>query len=207
MKKRFKSEILNMVVDTFANTPINSEFTRSEIIKFVTSKHGCNPDSVMPSDYCYNRLNKGINYEKHLHLFEYTDAKTYRYLGLDYPYSGKIIHNPKGRCEIVVGELKDGVLISYDTPEETLLKEVIETPQKSTEYVHKTKRNIPVTLRYQIMKRDNFKCVLCGASPAKDPNIELHIDHIIPWSKGGESTIDNLQTLCSVCNSGKKDSL
>ena len=64
-----------MVVDTFANTPINSEFTRSEIIKFVTSKHGCNPDSVMPSDYCYNRLNKGINYEKHLHLFEYTDAE------------------------------------------------------------------------------------------------------------------------------------
>lgn len=207
MEKRFKSEILNMVVDTFANTPINSEFTRSEIIKFVTSKYGCNPDSVMPSDYCYNRLNKGINYEKHLHLFEYTDAKTYRYLGLDYPYSGKIIHNPKGGCEIVVGELKDGVLISYDTPEETLPKEVIETLQKSTEYVHKTKRNIPVTLRYQIMKRDNFKCVLCGASPAKDPNIELHIDHIIPWSKGGESTIDNLQTLCSVCNLGKKDSL
>ena len=33
------------------------------------------------------------------------------------------------------------------------------------------------------MKRDNFKCCLCGASPAKDPSIELHIDHIIPYSK------------------------
>lgn len=196
-----------MVVDTFMNTPINSEFTRSEIVNLVTSKYGCNPTSVIPSDYCYNRLNNGINYEKYLHLFEYTDAKTYRYLGLDYPYSGKIIHKPNGGYEIVVGELKSGVLIAYDMPEETAPKEVIEISKKRDEFVHKTKRNISVTLRYQIMKRDNFKCVLCGASPAKNPTIELHIDHIIPWSKGGESTIDNLQTLCSVCNLGKRDSL
>lgn len=205
--KNFGLSILDLVVETFKNTPINSEFTRSEIVNLVASKFGCNPTSVIPSDYCYNRLNNGINYEKYLHLFEYTDTKTYRYLGLDYPYTGKIVHKPKSGYEVVVGELKDGVLIAYDKPEETPPKEVIETTKQRDEYVHKTKRNISVTLRYQIMKRDNFKCVLCGASPAKDPTIELHIDHIIPWSKGGESTIDNLQTLCSVCNLGKRDSL
>lgn len=71
---------------------------------------------------------------------------------------------------------------------------------------HKTSRKIPDKLRYQVLKRDNFKCCICGVSPAKDPSIELHIDHIVPWSKGGETVLDNLQTLCSKCNLGKSDS-
>ncbi len=204
---KIRPSILDMVADTFKDTPINTEFSRSEIVNFVTTKHNCNPTSVIPSDYCYNRLNKGINYEKHLHLFEYTDAKKYKYLGLNYPYTGKIVHKPRGGHEIVVGEVKDGIPISYDKYEIVSTGVVFETSKKTDDYVHRTKRNISITLRYQIMKRDNFKCVLCGASPAKDPTIELHIDHIIPWSKGGESTIDNLQTLCSVCNLGKRDSM
>lgn len=68
-------------------------------------------------------------------------------------------------------------------------------------------RNISDKLRYQVLKRDNFKCCACGASPAKDPDVELHVDHIIPWSKGGETILENLQTLCSRCNIGKSDSL
>ncbi len=70
---------------------------------------------------------------------------------------------------------------------------------------HKTNRGINLRLRFKVMQRDNFKCVICGTSPAKDPSVELHIDHIIPWSKGGETIIDNLQTLCSKCNLGKSD--
>ena len=70
---------------------------------------------------------------------------------------------------------------------------------------HTTKRDINLRLRFKVMQRDNFKCCMCGVSPAKDPNVELHIDHIVPWSKGGETTIDNLQTLCSKCNLGKSD--
>lgn len=71
----------------------------------------------------------------------------------------------------------------------------------------RTSRVISDKLRYQVFKRDNFKCCVCGASPAKDPSVELHIDHIVPWSKGGETTMDNLQTLCSKCNLGKSDSV
>ena len=67
-------------------------------------------------------------------------------------------------------------------------------------------RSISDKLRYTVLKRDNFKCCACGASPAKDPSVELHIDHIIPWAKGGETVIENLQTLCSRCNIGKGDS-
>ena len=77
--------------------------------------------------------------------------------------------------------------------------------KKNTARKSKT-RVIPDKLRYKVLKRDNFKCCACGASPAKDPSVELHIDHIVPWSKGGETTFDNLQTLCSRCNLGKSDS-
>lgn len=66
-------------------------------------------------------------------------------------------------------------------------------------------RDINLRLRFLVMSRDNFKCCLCGASPAKDPSVVLHVDHIKPWSKGGVTEINNLQTLCSRCNQGKSD--
>lgn len=71
--------------------------------------------------------------------------------------------------------------------------------------IHTTSRNITTRMRFLVLKRDNFKCVYCGKSPATDSNVELHVDHIIPWSKGGETVIENLQTLCSKCNLGKSD--
>lgn len=70
---------------------------------------------------------------------------------------------------------------------------------------HKTQRNINIRLRFIVLRRDNFKCKICGKSPATDSTIELHVDHILAWAKGGETIIDNLQTLCSVCNIGKSD--
>jgi hypothetical protein len=69
----------------------------------------------------------------------------------------------------------------------------------------KTGRDPSLRLRFKVLLRDNFACKQCGASPAKRPEIELHVDHIFPWSKGGETTIDNLQTLCSNCNLGKSN--
>lgn len=66
-----------------------------------------------------------------------------------------------------------------------------------------TARSISLSLRYRILCRDRFRCVLDGASPAKDPSIELHVDHIVPWSRGGLNVESNLRTLCSRCNLGK----
>jgi hypothetical protein len=70
---------------------------------------------------------------------------------------------------------------------------------------HKTKREINWRLRFLVMRRDNFKCKNCGRSPATDPSIVLHVDHIKPYSKGGETIMGNLQTLCSKCNIGKSN--
>jgi hypothetical protein len=71
--------------------------------------------------------------------------------------------------------------------------------------IKRTPRNINLKLRFKVLQRDNFRCCSCGASPAKDPDVELHVDHILPWSKGGETLIENLQTLCSKCNLGKSN--
>ena len=78
---------------------------------------------------------------------------------------------------------------------------------KTSSVSGKNTRTISVKLRYQVFSRDNFKCCICGASPAKDPGVELHVDHILPWSRGGETVLENLQTLCSLCNLGKSNSL
>lgn len=64
-------------------------------------------------------------------------------------------------------------------------------------------RDPSLRLRFLVMKRDHFACRHCGASPAKDPSVELHLDHIVPWSEGGRTALDNLQTLCVSCNLGK----
>jgi len=55
------------------------------------------------------------------------------------------------------------------------------------------------------MRRDIFKCKICGRSPATDPSIVLHVDRIKAWANCGETVLENLQTLCSKCNIGKSD--
>ena len=60
------------------------------------------------------------------------------------------------------------------------------------------------SLRYDVMKRDGFRCCLCGAS-AKEDGIKLHVDHIFPVSKGGKTEMNNLRTLCNRCNMGKSN--
>lgn len=86
-----------------------------------------------------------------------------------------------------------------NTDEDVVFHKKLET------FRHKTSRDVNYTLRFKVMQRDNFKCCICGKSPAKNPDIELHVDHIIPWVKGGETVLENLQTLCSICNLGKRD--
>ena len=58
-------------------------------------------------------------------------------------------------------------------------------------------------LRWQVFQRDNWKCVACGRGSQDD--VILHVDHILPRSKGGEDTLGNYQTLCSLCNVGKSN--
>ena len=62
-----------------------------------------------------------------------------------------------------------------------------------------------VSMRYDVFKRDNFTCSICGRS--KKTGATLEVDHVIPVSKGGKTTMDNLQTLCDRCNRGKSNKI
>lgn len=206
IKNISKSQIEQEVIETFRNIQIGEIFTSAEIKEKVYLKFKRNKSSIIPSDYCYNRYNYGINYDKKLHLFEFLDDGKYKYLGENSIYTGKIKHRIKGSDnEIIVGEVVDGIATFFETHIECV--PAVEKKDVTNSDNHKTKRNIGLQLRFKVFKRDNYKCCICGASPAKDPSVELHVDHIVPWSKGGETTIDNLQTLCSRCNLGKSDSL
>ena len=57
--------------------------------------------------------------------------------------------------------------------------------------------------RGHIMRRDNYTCQICGKY--MPDGVGLHIDHILPISKGGKSVPSNLQVLCSKCNGKKSD--
>lgn len=62
-------------------------------------------------------------------------------------------------------------------------------------------RTITQSVRRKIWKRDNGQCVNCGSE------LELEYDHIIPFSKGGSNSENNIQLLCRVCNRVKSDSI
>jgi hypothetical protein len=71
--------------------------------------------------------------------------------------------------------------------------------------VEATRKTIPLKDRWVVLKRDNYTCTKCGASPSSDHRVESEVDHVIPIARGGGNAIENLQTLCKKCNQGKKD--
>jgi predicted restriction endonuclease len=63
-------------------------------------------------------------------------------------------------------------------------------------------------LRYEVLKRANKRCALCGVKDGDEEyedRLPLHIDHIVPRSKGGSNEIEILQVLCRACNLGKSN--
>lgn len=88
---------------------------------------------------------------------------------------------------------------------------------KPGEYVLESLERLPAgegispKLRIEVLERDGYTCVLCGAT-AGDPStynpnrkIRLHIDHILPDSQQGKPKLENLRTLCSDCNQGRQN--
>ncbi|HLC55069.1 MAG TPA: HNH endonuclease [Candidatus Nanoarchaeia archaeon] len=70
----------------------------------------------------------------------------------------------------------------------------IKTQSKEYDYF-----NDPIK-RQELFERDKWKCDYCGEEVTKD---NATLDHLIPQSKGGKNTKDNLKTSCLLCNSIK----
>lgn len=97
---------------------------------------------------------------------------------------------------LVRGLIREAIIASSPKPKRA---KKIKPKSKVTQ---KNSRHIPRSIRVDVLRRDNYRCVFCGVSAKK---AELQIDHIIPFSQGGNNTINNLQTLCSDCNLGKSN--
>lgn len=89
-----------------------------------------------------------------------------------------------------------------DVPERYERLVETESENEVSDYQRKLERaKMSVKLRYSILQRDGFRCQICGRG-AED-GVKLHVDHIIPVSKGGKTVENNLRTLCEDCNLGK----
>ncbi|GJQ64121.1 MAG: HNH endonuclease [Melioribacteraceae bacterium] len=94
------------------------------------------------------------------------------------------------KAELVV-DLKEKKIHSsarnYPYPSIIRLKNYVRIPYKNI-----------ILSRKNVIKRDGYRCGYCGKR-----NAELTIDHILPKSRGGKDTWDNLVTCCIKCNNKK----
>ena len=76
------------------------------------------------------------------------------------------------------------------------IKDAIDVKDIKTSDRYK-KKKISIALRKVVFERDKYRCKHC------ETHLDLTVDHINPESKGGETALDNFQTLCRSCNSKK----
>lgn len=66
-----------------------------------------------------------------------------------------------------------------------------------------SRESLSPKVRFDVLKRDAFTCQYCGRSA---PEVDLHVDHVVPVAAGGGNEPGNLTTACAECNLGKSDS-
>jgi len=83
-------------IEEFLKTmPIGYEFSSAWLKKELSRQYNRSAGSFIPSDYCYNRKNNGINYDKQPHYFLHIGHGKYKYVGKDYEYQGIVEHKPR----------------------------------------------------------------------------------------------------------------
>lgn len=101
-------------------------------------------------------------------------------------------------------EEKERLRAEQERKEAARKKAAQETAEaRRKEAIRQERSKMSASLRYDVLKRDNFRCTICGRR-ASD-GVTLHVDHIKPVSKGGKTEMSNLRTLCDYCNLGKSD--
>ncbi|MCZ2483313.1 HNH endonuclease [Aquirufa nivalisilvae] len=86
---------------------------------------------------------------------------------------------------------------------EELQKSSILNNENATIIKMKTPRTVSTRLRFKVFMRDNFVCQYCGRTVQDGAKLEA--DHIVAYSKGGETILENLRTACWTCNNGKSN--
>jgi HNH endonuclease len=118
-----------------------------------------------------------------------------------YPYS------PQFQSQLIQMQVAKGAGGGYySVPDSLYAKTIIDTlvrlwkRQLVLYKEQSTQGEIPKHIQNAVMQRDGGRCVQCGYSGEY-----IEFDHIIPRSKGGTNTVDNIQLLCRRCNLKKGD--
>lgn len=67
-------------------------------------------------------------------------------------------------------------------------------------YISRGRKRVALTKK-NVLLRDDYTCAYCGCRGGR----EMTVDHVVPKSRGGASTWENLVASCSVCNGRKRD--
>lgn len=152
----------------------------------------CNPDGVI--NFASIMVNAGIPFQGQAYISDIRKVSE---------ILGKHEFSPDDYDKYGLYRSED--IIDFNGSWKSVLREALGRKNDIKRQSIVKRKTIPPRLRYRVLVRDDFRCVLCGASPKNSNEVQLHIDHIIPVSKGGANSIDNLRTLCFECNIGKGD--
>ena len=103
------------------------------------------------------------------------------------------------------GNSSQRTTVTLDTPTIDALVETLSQKIRWRKSAAGQRALMTSRLRNYIKTRDNHSCRYCSVSLAAEPHLLLEVDHVIPVSRGGMSTPDNLQTLCWRCNRTKSN--
>jgi len=111
---RNQLNLYEQIKETMLLHSYGTELSTAQIRDEVARKYGTNKDSIIPTDYCYNRCNKGIDFNKQPHLFDYIKRGRFIYIGENAVYNGYVIHCSKdSNKEQKIGIWEDGKLIIF----------------------------------------------------------------------------------------------
>ncbi len=183
----FFSNYVNQIKE---NREINKKYY-NEIENIISSMSFVDYDAIKMSERSYNKREKALFSKRIITPVLGCTFNVYMY------YS-----SPKGRVNLEKSDSFefDELITCLESVSRTYLDRDAYSRMAAVE-----RGEVSDSLRYDILSRDNFCCVICGASASL--GARLHVDHIVPISKGGKSIPSNLRTLCERCNVGKSNKM
>ena len=94
-KTKRSSKIIEEIEEFLSSMPKDYVFSTSWFKTEMSKQYKRSAGSYIPSDYCYNRENKGINYDRQPHYFLFLGKGQYKYVGKNYNFTGNVESNPR----------------------------------------------------------------------------------------------------------------
>jgi hypothetical protein len=165
---------------------------RAEVADFLQLM-GCTPEQLRETTKGFGLYNKAAYWESLPPSFHGMTIYLRNEEWLDIPI------RPRGRSQG-----GSWIILSSDEQKRLWLEDAGPTDEElaAASDARVTGRSPPISasLRFVVLRRDRFSCTYCGRRP---PEVVLHVDHVVPRSKGGRNDLPNLRTSCLQCNLGK----